>query len=227
MAYKITREDLDELFGDVGADIDEATLVHFIASKQLTEGQAAAYRCLLAKGGTVELRFQDMLSAGIALSTLATMASEVHTRLSNSMHALRQLHDAVRYSPALKRVATLDWIALEQLANKLRASDVAPDERSSAPDVASTSNTQDDTQDNRPAPTLDELALKAGPRDIALPEDVVLGDDGRVRYESGKPFDDVLSRREIRLLEMSKRLLCPSRTPSRTAHEFRRLPKNL
>lgn len=222
MAYKLTREDMEALFG-AGEDIDEATLVGYIASRQLTEGQAAAFRCLLAKGGTVEIRFADMLAAGIALSVLANRADDVYASLSRGMHALRQLQEAVRNSPALKRVAALDWLVLERLANNLAAGGTVPEDAREAAGVVPTA----DAADDRPAPTLDELALKAGPRDVALPEDVVLGDDGRVRYESGKPFDDVLSRREIRLLEMSKRLLCPSRTPSRTAHEFRRLPKNL
>lgn len=223
MAYKLTREDLDELFGGIGEDIDEATLVGYIASKQLTEGQAAAYRCLLTKGGAVEIRFADMLAAGIALSALAKMADEVHTRLSNSLHSLRRLNEAVRNSPSLKRVATLDWVALERLANKLQAGETVPEAAAEAAGVVPIA----DAPDDRSAPTLDELAVRAGQRDADLPEDVVLCDDGRVRYESGQPFNDILSRREIRLLEMSKRLLCPSRTPSRAAHEFRRLPKNL
>lgn len=222
MAYKLTREDLDELFG-AGEDIDDASLVGFIASRQLTERQAAAYRCLLAEGGTVEVKFADMLAAGIALSALADRADEVYASLARGMHSLRQLQEAVRNSPALKRVGTLDWIVLERLANKLQASDTAPAGATEATAVASTA----DAPDDRLAPTFDDLALTAGPRDADLSEDVVLCDDGRVRYDSGKPFDDILTPREIRLLEMSKRLLRPSRTVSRTAHEFRRLPKNL
>lgn len=222
MAYTLTRDDLDELFGP-GEDIDDASLVRFIASRQLTERQAAAYRCLLAEGGTVQVKFSDMLAAGMALSALANSADEVYASLARGMHSLRQLQEAVRNSPALRRVATLDWIILERLASKLQAGDLAPVGGDDAADVAPTP----DAQDDRPAPTLDDLLLTTGPRDADLPEDVVLCDDGRVRYDSGKRFDDILTRREIRLLETSKRLLCPSRTPSRTAHEFRRLPKTL
>lgn len=75
-------------------------------------------------------------------------------------------------------------------------------------------------------PTIDELRASAGQHE-PLREDLVVGPNDRVYYESGEPYESVLTIREVRLLETSRRLLKPSSVETRTGKDFRKLPSTL
>jgi hypothetical protein len=81
------------------------------------------------------------------------------------------------------------------------------------------------------APKIEDLrryASTANPTE-ELTDDVILKADNRVYYASGEPFDGVLSERQIRLLEISKKLIAKKKGNggNRTGSSFTTIPKDL
>lgn len=71
-------------------------------------------------------------------------------------------------------------------------------------------------------PSIDDLekASQAIETQTELTETIVLAQNNRVYYKSGKPFDKLLSKRQIRLLKLSRQLVGNIVPGSRTANDF-------
>lgn len=195
--------------------------------------------------------FKAEVEASKVTSRLVKQVLETSDQL-NMVRATKKGADAHRsiakeagrkLASKMKLVSTAEMLADRQLKSD-------PDERpakppASAPRVPSTPSRKSATSTTPPpqstprtpekfsgkAPTLEDLrkhAENAEGRE-ELSEDVVLKADNRAYYASGEPFDGMLTARQIRLLEVSRRLVAPKKDggSKRTAGSFTTLPDKL
>ena len=213
MKRQLTIEDLDRIFGP-GPTVDKASILAALDGQNHVDSTVARR---IFCGPAFSLTNDEVLEAAEKLRAVRRLTGEALLSLTATQTALRELQLAVCGSPILDTV--LDWLVDKPETSSPMASSALDGKN------VSESTANPDTDD---APTIEQLRSRATGYATDFEEDVVLKGE-HVFYESGRPFDGVLTRRQIDLLGMAKRLLAPARrsTPSRTAHQFVKLADDL
>jgi len=209
----LTLADLDQRFG-LGPTVDKTQLLNAIREEE--SSVTRALRAVCRADGQFDIPYADALKAAAALTELTKLADDASLSLDVARKKVCHLRQMANEDTRLKKLVTF----LAPVVARAKSETPTVSDTNKITVTAKAAATSE-------APTIDELRLNAVRYKTERDEDIVLT-DGHVYYASGRPFDGVLSAREVRLLEFGGRLLAPADTSgSRTAHQFVELSKDL
>lgn len=208
---RLSMEDLDEVFGP-GLTVNKADLLAAINAHD--HRVAGTFRTLLNTKDH-ELTDEEARQGATALRRIRDLADGALGALADAQAQLRLLRQSVDREPVINKVI------------KVLLCGDAPPPTDSVPNADTPPTSGTEANPSGEAPTIDDLRACALSHGTERDEDVILK-DGRVFYASGRPFDGVLSHREVQLLQSCGRLLSSAAAfPSRTAKYFVKLDRDL
>jgi len=223
-----TFEQISEIFKDEGLVITPATLrSYYFDFKAETEANKLTAR-----------QVEQIQETRDRLTTEKVVKKGDHAHRTAAKESRQRLASKMKIIPAAELLVGDPG---EDDSTERRPRSVPTQRRPSAPSRPPASKKgevlpshDDQIGDRQPpgrAPTLDDLRRYTESADgkEELREDVVLKTDNRAYYASGEPFDGILTSRQIRLLEISRRLVAQKNGEAggRTKGSFTALPDKL
>ncbi len=228
----IERSDLDEVFGP-GEEVSKSALLAM--ARATDDPVACAVRYLIDKGEYAVTQ-EEFVAAMGAWPGIEEQFNEVDKTLYAAQRKLLKIRSTLDKLKLMEKVcALMVGVRLEEgRTPRARAGATAPTPAESFSAPAVSEPPEPEFKERPPphalrgeAPTIEYLKEHVTEDPEPLRDDVVLK-DGYVFYSTGEPFDGLLTTRQVRLLEMSGRLLGEaSRFKGRTHHQVVKLPKNI
>lgn len=226
----IERSDLDAVFGP-GEEVSKSALLAM--ARATNDPVACAIRYLIDKKDYA-ITQEEFIGAMRAWPHIGEQFNEVDQMLYAAQRKLRKLQSTLDKLRLMEKASALiAGVRLEESRTPrpgAASATPAPAESSAAGAASSPSGFAEPPPPHAlrgEAPTFEYLTAHTREEPEPLRDDVVLK-DGRVFYSTGEPFDSLLTTRQVRILEISGRILGEaSKFKGRTHHQVVKLPKEV